>query len=95
MCDKKVFLNSKQVKDILGLTCNKCYDEEKGKKMEEELLGKYHYYNIYKWTNVNGKMISETIKEYWKIVDVKVFYGVATIEKDGEYRHLYIEDLCL
>ena len=94
-CVKNVFLNSKQVKELLGLTCEKCYDENKGEETKKELLGKYHRYNICEWNNINGDMKLTYKKEYWKIVEVYPFHGTVMLEHEGYKRLMNIDDLKL
>ena len=93
MTDKNIFLNSKQVEDVLGLTCENQYNEEEGRKIVDKFLGQFHQINYVRWTNVNGEMVKSYGVEAWLIVDVKPYYGVATIKRDGVYRQINIEDL--
>ena len=90
-----IFLNSKQVKEVLGLTCNKLYDKTEGEKIKNELIGKFHHYNIVQWNNVNGKMNMNYTQELWKIIEVDAYAGTVIIENDGRFRSLYIDDLNL
>ena len=90
-----VFLNSKQLKEVLGLTCCKLYNEKEGDKLKEDLMGKFHHYNIVQWNNIDGKMVMNYTQELWKIVDVNAYLGTVIIENNGRFRSLYINDLNL
>lgn len=91
----ELFLNREQVKNILGLTCEKNYDYEKGLKQQEELIGKCHHYNIVEWNNICGKMTLNYTQELWEIVTVLSYHGKVLVENDGRYMLLDINELKL
>ena len=94
-CKNNAFLDSKQVKNILGLTCEKPYDEEAGKKLVDELLGKFHQENVVRWKNVNGEMVMSYGIEVWTITEVLPYHGIAIVKHNGRFMSLRIEDLRL
>ena len=70
-------------------------NEKAGKKLVDDLLGQFHQENVVRWTNVNGEMVMEYGIEVWKIIEVKPYYGIAIVERDGAFMSIRIEDLQL
>ena len=92
---RNIFFDNNMVKEYLGLTCEKPYDEEAGKKLVDDLLGQFHQENVVRWTNVNGEMVMEYGIEVWKIIEVKPYHGIAIVERDGVFMSIRIEELQL